>query len=340
MGSRQNLKTQIICLLALACALPGLLVAQYTDVINSNRPGLSVSAYALGTGVIQAELGLGFEQRDHLELDNESNMFTSELALRYGLLFEPLELIYEGRFVNQNIDYFALDLSSTRTDFERNRLGLKLLLYDPFKGKPAKPNLYSWRANNVFQLKNLIPAISVYAGANFVLGDNPFYRTDPTISPRVMVATQSRLTPRFVLISNVAYDRMGTDFPEWNYTVSLQHAFRNPKWSVFVENQGIKSDRYADVLLRSGIAHLFNENFQVDFYLGTNFKNTPRRLFGTMGLSYRLDFHQDKLKPIDEQKPGENGSAIKRNSMKKKKKGLFGISKKDKRDRKKKKNKN
>lgn len=340
MGSRQNRKTQIICLLALACALPGLLVAQYTDVINSNRPGLSVSAYALGTGVIQAELGLGFEQRDHMLLDNESNMFTSELALRYGLLFEPLELIYEGRFVNQNIDYFALDLSSTRTDFERNRLGLKLLIFDPFKGQPTKPNLYSWRANNVFQLKNLIPAISVYAGANFVLGDNPFYRTDPTVSPRVMVATQSRLSPRFVLISNVAYDRIGTDFPEWNYTISLQHAFRNPKWSVFVENQGIKSDRYSDVLLRSGVAHLFNENFQMDVYLGTNFKDTPRRLFGTLGLSYRLDFHQDKVKPIDEQRPGDNGGSIRRNSMKKKKKGLFGISKKDKRDRKKKKNKN
>ena len=340
MGSRRKITTQILCLLALACAIPGLLSAQYTDVINSNRPGLSVSAYAVGTGVIQAELGLGFEQRDHEVLNSESNMFTSELALRYGLLFEPLEIIYEGRFVNQNIDYLDLALSSKRTDFERNRLGLKFLIYDPFKGKPMKPNLYSWRANNVFQLKNLIPAISIYAGANFVLGDNPFYRTDPTVSPRVMVATQSRLSPRFVLISNVAYDRIGTDFPEWNYTISLQHAFRNPKWSVFVENQGIKSDRYSDVLLRSGFAHLLNENFQIDAYLGANFKNTPSRLFGTLGLSYRLDFHQDKLKPIDEQKPGQNSGGIKRNSMKKKKKGLFGISKKDKRDRKKKKKNN
>ena len=29
--------------------------AQYTDVINSNRPGESVSAYAVGTGVLQFE---------------------------------------------------------------------------------------------------------------------------------------------------------------------------------------------------------------------------------------------------------------------------------------------
>ncbi len=338
MGLRTHIKTHILTLLTLAYALPAVVSAQYTDVINSNRPGLSVSAYAVGTGVVQVELGLGFEQRDHSLLDYDSNLFTPELSLRYGLLFETLELNYEGRYVNQNIDYLGFDLSETRTDFERNRIGLKFLLFDPFKDPNAnKPNLISWRANNVFQLKNLVPAISIYAGANFVLGDNPFYAGDPTVSPRVMIATQSRLTPRFVLISNISYDRIGTDFPEWQYTISFQHAFRNPKWSVFVENQGIKSDRYSDILLRSGIAHLFNESFQMDAYLGSNFKNTPSRIFGMLGMSYRLDFHQDKIKPIDEQPGGENGGDIKRNANKKKKKGLFGISKKDKRKRKKKK---
>lgn len=339
MGLRTHIKTRILTLLTIAYALPAAVSAQYTDVINSNRPGLSVSAYAVGTGVIQAELGLGFEQRDHSRLDYESNMFTPELSLRYGLLFETLELNYEGRYVNQNIDYLGFNTSETRTDFERNRLGLKFLLFDPFKDPNSnKPNLISWRANNVFQLKNLVPAISIYAGANFVLGDNPFYPGEPTVSPRVMIATQSRLTPRFVLISNVSYDRIGTDFPEWQYTLSFQHAFRNPKWSVFVENQGIKSDRYADVLVRSGVAHLFNESFQMDAYLGSNFKNTPSRLFGMLGMSYRMDFHKDpEIKPIDEQAGGQNGGDIKRNTFKKKKKGLFGISKKDKRKRKKKK---
>jgi hypothetical protein len=135
-----------------------------------------------------------------------------------------------------------------------------------------------------------------------------------------MVATQSRLTPRFVLISNIAYDRLGTDFPEWNYTVSLSHAFRDPKWSVFVENQGIKSDRYSDVLLRSGVAHLLGENMQVDMNLGASFKNTPSRIFATMGFSYRLDMHKDKVKAIQDQKAGENGGPINKNAMKKKKK--------------------
>lgn len=301
--------------------IPWAAFSQYTDVINSNRPGQSVSAYAIGTNVLQAEFGVGYEQQDHSKLATESNIFGADLSLRYGLFFETLELNYEGTFHNQNKTYTNTGVEITNTDFSRNRIGLKYLIYDPFKNpENNKPNLYSWRANHRFRLKNLLPAISVYAGANFVLGDNPFYSGDPTVSPRVMVATQSRLTPRFVLISNIAYDRLGTDFPEWNYSVSLSHAFRDPKWSVFVENQGIKSDRYSDALLRGGVAHLLGENMQVDMNLGASFKNTPSRIFAGIGFSYRVDMHKDKVKAIEDQKAGENGGPINKNAMKKKNK--------------------
>jgi hypothetical protein len=287
---------------------------QYTDVINSNRPGQSVSAYSVGTGVFQVESGLFYEQRDHAVLDTDSGIFGLSMALRYGFLFEALEIHYEGAFQSQNITYNTTGTEERLTDFGRNRLGLKFLVFDPYKDPERnKPNLYSWRANNVFQLRNLIPAVSVYAGANFVLGDNPFYPEDPAFSPRAMVATQSRLTPRFVLITNFAYDRIGTDFPEWSYLVSITHAFRNPRWSVFVENQGIDSDRYSDILLRSGIAYLVSKNFQADILLGASFKNSPSRIFIAGGISYRLDNHQDKLRPIEDQ-----DERIGRNSMRKK----------------------
>ncbi|WP_411030902.1 transporter [Spongiimicrobium sp. 3-5] len=303
---------------------------QYTDVINSNRPGLSVSAYAVGRNVFQIEFGGLYEQQDHNQLNTESNILGADFSLRYGLLFEALELNWEGTFQNQNITFTNLGTEDSRTDFSRNRIGLKFLVYDPFKNPEAnKPNLYSWRANNLFQLKNLIPAVSVYAGANIVLGDNPFYVGDPTISPRVMVATQSRLTPKFVLISNIAYDRIGTDFPEWSYLISLSHAFRNPKWSVFVENQGVKSDRYSDILLRSGVAHLISEKLQVDLNLGANFKNSPSRIFVSSGFSYRFDMHKDDPIAIEDQKGGAGGP-IKKNSMKKEKKAAKKAKKKNK----------
>lgn len=285
--------------------------SQYTDVINSNRPGKANSAYAVGKGVVQLEAGLLFEQQDHSLLNTESGIYGLDVALRYGLLFEALELHWEGVYQSQQITYANLGTEERLTDFNTHRLGLKYLLYDRYKDPERnKPNLYSWRANNAFRWSNLIPSVAVYGGANFVLGDNPFYPGEPTVSPRAMVATQSRLSPRFVLITNVAYDRIGTDFPEWSYLVSVSHAFRNPKWSVFVENQGIQSDRYSDLLLRSGVAYLISPNFQADLHLGASFKDTPSRVFMASGVSYRLDFHKDQVIAIEDQQ------AIGRNSMK------------------------
>jgi len=314
----KNLKNALL-LIALLAPLLG--ICQYTDVINSNRPGLSVSAYAVGKGVPQLELGFSYEKQDHADLNYDSNIYSMDFSVRYGLLFETLELNWEGTYQNQNITYNSLGFNESRTNFSSNRLGVKYLVFDPFKDpEKNKPNLYSWRANNKFQFKNLIPAISVYAGANFNIGDNPFYPTDPTVSPRAMVATQSALTPRFVLITNISYDRIATDDQELGYTISLSHALRNPKWSVFLENQGVSSDRYADVLLRGGTAYLVNDNFQVDVNLGGSFKNSPSRLFVSVGASYRLDLHREILIPIEDQKAGENGGAITKNSMRKNKK--------------------
>ncbi|MDC6364533.1 MULTISPECIES: transporter [Flavobacteriaceae] len=302
-------------------AVPSAIMAQYTDVINSNRPGRAVSAYAVGKNVAQVEAGLFYERQNNDALNFDSNIIGTDIALRYGLFFEQLEIVYEGSFVTQSLTFSDLTPDETRTDFTRNRIGAKYLIFDPFKDpEKNKPNLYSWRANNVFQWKNLIPAVSLYGGATFTLGDNPFYPGDPNLSYRGAVATQSRLSPRFVLISNIAYDRIGTDFPEWSYAISVTHAFRNPKWSVFLENQGIKSDRYSDLLVRAGLAYLFSENFQADFHLGSNFKNSPSRMFGVAGLSYRFDFHKDVLIPIDEQSPAQNGPKIKKSDVKKKRK--------------------
>ncbi len=324
-------------LLILLLNTPFIARSQYTEVINSNRPGVSVSAYAVGRNVVQAEFGGYYEQRDHSDLLTDSNIIGGELALRYGLLFESLEIIWEGSYQNQDINYIALDFNESRTGFADNRLGVKYLLFDPYKNPERnKPNLRSWRANNKFQWKNLIPAISIYGGANFVLGDNPFYPEDPTISPRALLATQSQLTPKSVLILNFIYDRIGTDFPEMSYVISFSHAFRNPKWSAFIENQGIDSDRYSDILLRTGVSHLLNPNFQIDLSLGGNFKTSPSRYFAAFGLSYRLDFHQDQI--IN--KSQTPGGPIKKNSMKKNRSSEIGPSKKEIRNQRKKAKKN
>jgi hypothetical protein len=81
------------------------------------------------------------------------------------------------------------------------------------------------------------------------------------------------------------------------------------------------------MLLRSGLAYLVHEDFQADVSFTYSF-NDPGGIFATGGISYRLDYHKDKA--IEDQK-----SRIKRNSMKKKGSDI-GISRKEKRQKRKK----
>ena len=64
--------------------------AQYTEVINSNRPGASYSAFAVGKNVLQGEAGFYYERQDHSLLETEANRYGVDYAIRYGFLFEQL----------------------------------------------------------------------------------------------------------------------------------------------------------------------------------------------------------------------------------------------------------
>lgn len=276
--------------------------AQYTDVINSNRPGASYSAYAVGKNVFQVEGGLYYERWDHSWLSTKSNRYAMDVALRYGLLFEQLELIYDGQFthakVTDNTGYNAQYYD--QNNFTKNTIGLKYLIYDPYKNPDKnKPDLYSWKANNHLQWKNLIPAVAIYAGVNLNFGDNPFYPEDSSFSPKVMLATQHHLTPNWVLVMNFAYDKFTSETPMFSYVMTLTHALRDPRYTIFIEHQGFQSDYYSDGIFRMGTARLFNKDFQLDASFGINIKDTPARFFGGIGASYRLDFHKDSQKNKD-----------------------------------------
>ena len=69
---------------------PQLFFAQYTDVINSNRPGDTMSAYAVGKSVIQGEIGVYGIKEKHNLLDYDASGFGTDLTLRYGAFLEKL----------------------------------------------------------------------------------------------------------------------------------------------------------------------------------------------------------------------------------------------------------
>ncbi|GAA3574332.1 transporter [Snuella lapsa] len=282
---------------------------QYTEVINSNRPGVSRSAFSVGTNVAQLEVGPYILKEERTPAATyEVSGFGIDFAARYGLLFEELELNFEGTYQNDTKTYTSnIAAEDKRSNFKNLTLGAKYLVYDPYKNSEAdKPNLYSWKANHGFKWRSLIPAVSVYAGANYDTKNNPY--TDQGIegfSPKVMIATQNNFSGGWVFVMNLIKDRIGTDQSDFQYILTLTHSF-SPKWVVFGETQGIKSDFYADNLFRFGGAYLWGKDFQLDTALTFNTKDTPSVFSVNFGMSYRLDFHKDK-----EEKNIDNGASAK-----------------------------
>ncbi|MEO9077548.1 MAG: transporter [Gelidibacter sp.] len=305
--------------------------SQYTEVINSNRPGVSQSAFSVGTNVIQLETGPYMIKEKHTPLRYEVSGIGVDFAARYGLLFEDLEINLQGTFQSDTYtrNTSAIPQENERANFKNLTVGAKYMIYDPYrKTGNDKPNLYSWKANQKFKWKSLIPAVAVYAGANFDTKNNPY--TAPGIegfSPKIALISQNDFLGGWVFVINLIKDRIGTDYSDFQYILTLTHAV-TPKWVVFGETQGIKSDFYADNLFRFGGAYLWNKNFQLDTALTFNTKDTPSVFGVNFGVSYRLDFHEDK--EIDNGNPAKDELRLQERKIQKQKEIDFDKQKKSK----------
>lgn len=280
-------KIKIILLVAIFM-FPMIHYGQHTDQINSNRPGETMSAFAVGKKVIQVETGIYGIKENHSLLNYDANGFGLDFTLRYGLFLEKLELVADLQYQNET---FTTNLSSVnKSALKRTVAGVKYLVYDPFKNYEKKINIYSWKANHSFNWHQLIPALSVFAGANFTMADNPYYFSrQASISPKVMLITQNHLGDgKWVFVTNIIADYISTDFPSYGYVLTLTRGF-NDKWSGFIENQGFKSDFYSDAIVRGGAAYLLNKDMQIDASISSSLKTTPSILYGGVGFSWRYD---------------------------------------------------
>ena len=270
--------------------------SQYTEVINSNRPGVSQSAFSVGTNVVQFEAGPYMLNEKHQLLDREDKSFGADFAVRYGLLWPQLELNLEGTFQSTKRSYTnTVPNEDSFSNFKNLTLGAKYLVYDPFKNsEEEKPNLYSWKANHSFKWKYLIPAVAVYVGANYDTADNPFTASGVEgFSPKIMVSTQNNFSGGWVFVMNFIKDRIGTDQSDFSFILTLTKSVTD-QLAVFAESENISSDFYADNLIRFGGAYLWTKNLQVDAAATFNTKDTPSVFGVALGASYRLDFHKDK----------------------------------------------
>ncbi|MCP9200673.1 transporter [Gramella sp. GC03-9] len=271
-----------------------LMNAQYTETINSNRPGQSQGAFAVGTNVIQLETGGFFGDEEHTGYGTQAGVWGIDYQLRYGLLYERLEINLIGAYESQDVvqNFLGVDSEYKINNFRSNTIGAKYLIFDPYVSlEEDKPNLYSWKANQRFKWKTLIPAISIYAGANFAFGDNPYlFEGESKFSPKAAIITQNNWG-RWVLVLNFIGDRLTEDFRSYTGIITVTHTLTE-NLAIFGEYQGIISDLYADDILRGGAAYLIGENFQFDVSGLVNFKDTPSKWQVAAGISYRFDLHK------------------------------------------------
>ncbi len=278
--------------------------AQYTEVINSKRPGFSDSPYSVGTKVYQVEAGFFYKNvGNYLYYDaiaDESvaysaKAFGTDITFRTGQFFEKLEFNLDLAIQNENRDYTKPTVySESGFGLSKLTIGAKYLAYKP-KYTDKSKEIRSWKARHSFDKRRLIPAVGVYAGLNTNLL-NDLYKNLGGLSPKFAIFTQNDLSNRWVVLTNFIMDQAFTDASENSFILTSTYALTQ-QWSVFGEGQGFfRKNVPNDFQFGAGAAYLVSNNIQADFSARMIYdeRGDNTFLFGG-GVSWRLDRHKDKI---------------------------------------------
>ena len=292
-------------------------LAQYTNVINSNRPGFSESPYSVGTGVYQLETSIFLRQTSIYPTFSRPESYGVDFLFRTSFFKEKLELNLNFAYQNEQVSFQNIFNSSyNKTGFSKLTVGAKYLVYEQ-KYTDKSKEIRSWVARNKFDLKRLIPSVAAYAGVNTGIPED-IYKTN-SFSPKAGILLQNDLTNNFNIITNIYYDRIGTELPEFSYIITATFSYNN-RWSIFIENQTMLDKIQAQSNIGSGIAFLYNRNIQINSSLRLLTDAKSSGFYSSIGASYRFDRHLDKVTELD-----ENGKPVKNDkSFNVKEKKLFG----------------
>lgn len=310
--------------------------AQYTEVINSKRPGFSDSPFSVGTGVYQVEMGffyknignyLYYDQATLETINYNSKSYGTDFTFRTSQFFDKLEINLDLSFGQEDRNFTRPTVySESALGLSKFTVGAKYLVYSPTYTDKSK-EIRSWKKRNSYDWKRLIPAVGVYAGLNTNLLSK-LHKNPGGLSPRFGLFLQNDLSNKFVLITNFVMDKTFTDESENSYIVTATYSLTE-KVSVFAENQGfLRKNVPNDFQYGIGGAYLLGENMQVDaaFRYIKDERGDDSYFYG-VGVSWRLDRHVDKFSTLDSE-----GKVTKEN----KQGGFFSrlFSKKDKKQRK------
>lgn len=271
--------------------------AQYTGVINSNKPGFSESPYSVGTGVYQFESSFFFRkiridpvfsrpQSSGLDLLFRTSFFKEKLELNVNLSYQRDQIAFKNIFTSS---YFTSGLG-------KFTIAGKYLLYEQEYIDKSK-EIRSWKERHRFDWTRLIPSVAIYVGINtdFV---NEIHKENG-MSPKFGVLLQNDFSSKFNVVTNIFYDKIGTDIPETSYIITGTYSL-NDRWSTFIENQTIFTKLRVSSNIGSGLAFLYNKNIQINSSLRFVKEGETPGFYTTFGVSYRLDNHVDEVIETDE----------------------------------------
>ncbi len=310
-----------LILILIICANFQTVTAQYTEIINSKRPGFSESPYGVGTDVYQVETDFFYRSSDNPSLLARPNSFGTSVFLRAGKFIEKLEVNLNFTYQNDEVKNIIGENYNIHGISDLS-IGAKYLVYQQEFSDRSK-EIRSWKKRTAFDFKRLIPSVGVYGGvhSNFFVKEL-FHQKDGFIDGNIYedgmsykgaVLLQNDFTNRLVLLTNLVADRIGSDNQFYSYIVTVTYAV-NQNWSFFVENQGkYKKEFSPEYQLGTGLAYLVTPNLQLDIAARTNFFDDYSYVYAATGFSWRLDKHVDKM--IVKEAPKQK--------IPKKKKGFF-----------------
>lgn len=264
--------------------------AQYTDVINSNKPGFSESPYSVGKGIYQIETNLFFRNTAIESTFTRPQSFGLDLVFRTSFFSEKLELNTQVRYQEDKVAFKNIFTSHYFTSgFSKITLNAKYLLFSPKYKDPAQ-EIRSWRKKNAFDINRLLPSVALYIGmnTNFV---NEIHQKG-NISPKAGILLQNNLTNDFNIITNFYYDFIGTRFVEYAYIVTATQNFSG-RWSAFLENQMVFQKHQNNINMGAGLAYLLHRNLQLNASSRLFLEGNLKGIYLGFGASYRIDNHND-----------------------------------------------
>ena len=266
--------------------------SQYTEIINSKRPGFAESPFALGTKVYQIEGGYFFHKNDKPDFFTKKKSQGLNLFLRSGFISEKLEV--NANFKLQKDDLLSNMVSGTtypNSGISQFTVGAKYLFYMPKYKDPSK-EIRSWKAKMAFDWKRFLPSVGLYAGLNTNLLSADYKAT--SMSPKAVILLQNDFSEDLVLVTNIVGDYLTLNEKRtYGYIATMTYAV-TPKVSIFGEHQGMFTRYTKNYDVGGGVAYLVNENLQLGLNVRTDSQFDYLNIYGSLGLSWRMDNHKDK----------------------------------------------